>query len=81
MQLNNVGIMNFLEKDDLAVGPLGVGWMLEGIEYFLQGLGLSRLLIGHLPYYPVGSAADLFYDGVSFKNVGLDFLWHFLFII
>ena len=24
MQLNDVGIMNFLEEDDLAVGPLGV---------------------------------------------------------
>ena len=33
-QLDYVWMLKLLEQDDLAICSLGIGWMLEGIEYF-----------------------------------------------
>jgi hypothetical protein len=67
-------VLKLLEKDDLAVGSLGISRMLEGIEYFFEGQGLACFLISDFPNDTIGSAAYFFEDGVSFKDVGFYFL-------
>jgi hypothetical protein len=53
---DDVGVaVELLQEDDFAVGALGVGGVLEGVEYFLQGHHLLGLLIDGLPDHAVGS--------------------------
>lgn len=79
-QPHDIRMLKLLEKDDFSIGPLGVGGMLESIEYFFEGKGLSCFLISDFPDDSIGSASNFFEDGVSLKDVGFYFLWHFLFI-
>ena len=49
-------VLQFVEEGNLAEGALGVGGVLECIEYFLEGEGLSGLAVGDLPDVSVGSS-------------------------
>lgn len=40
VELDDVGVVEFLEEDDLAEGALGVGGMLESIEDLLESKGV-----------------------------------------
>lgn len=40
VQLDDVGVVELLQEDDLAEGALGIGGMLEGIEDLLEGKGV-----------------------------------------
>ena len=64
MEVDYVGVVDFLEDGDLSVGPLGVGGVLEGVEYFLKCEDLPRLLALDLPDVPVGARAEFFEDFV-----------------
>lgn len=41
VELDDVGVIEFLEEDDLAEGALSVGGMLESIEDLLESKGVS----------------------------------------
>lgn len=40
VELDDVGVVEFLEEDDLAEGALGVGGMLKSIEDLLESKGV-----------------------------------------
>lgn len=40
VELDDVGVVEFLEEDDLAEGALGVGGMLESIEDLFESKGV-----------------------------------------
>ena len=65
VQLDDVGVVEFLQQDDLAEGALRVGGMLEGIEDLLEGQRVSGLFISHFPDVAVSPAPYLF-DQVVF---------------
>lgn len=72
VQLDDVRVLQLLQDLDLAVGPLRVGGVLEGIEYLLEGVDP---LDGFLLYFPdvaVGSRAHLLEDGETFKQMAFD---------
>lgn len=60
MEFNNIGMAEFVEENNFAVGPLGVGGMLEGVEYFFQSKDFACPFICDFPDMAIGSAADLF---------------------
>lgn len=74
LELDHVGVVQFLKEDDLSVGALGISRVLEGIEDLLEGEGLSCLAISNLPDDTVGSASDLLDDCISLEHMGFYFL-------
>jgi hypothetical protein len=76
VELDDVGVVQLPQDLDLPICPLGVGGVLEGVEYLLQGINLFRSLLFDLPNMPVRSRAHFFNDckateDVSFKKVSI----------
>lgn len=72
VQIDDVGMApEFAEEHDFAVGALGIGSVLEGIEDFLEGDCLLGFLVDGLPDHSVGSLAQLLEDLVLLEDVGL----------
>ena len=59
MKLDYVGMVELVQEDDFAESALGIGGVLERIEYFLEGESLVGFFISYFPDVPVGSAAKL----------------------
>jgi len=81
MQLDDVGVRQFMQIHDLAIGPLSVDRMLERIKYFFKSQGLVRLSVCHLPNVAVCSGAHFFCEGVTSQHVMFDFFRHFLWLV
>lgn len=81
MKLDYVGMVELVQEDDFAESALGVGGVLERIEYFLEGEGLVGFFIGYFPDMPVGSAAQLLHQGVFPKDMVLYLFAHFLYFL
>ena len=78
MQFDDVGVGQFVQIYDLAIGPLGVDRVLKGIEYFFQGQGLVCFAVDYLPNVSVCTRAHLFGEGVAGQHVMFNFFRHFL---
>lgn len=77
VQADDVGVLQLHQEHDLAVGSLGVGRIIKGIEVLLEGFYFLGFAVGHLVDMPIGAAADLLDDLVLGQHVGLHFLRHF----
>jgi hypothetical protein len=56
LETHNVGVpVKFTQEDDLTEGPLCIGWILEGIEYFFNCNNIFSFLVICLPYDTIGS--------------------------
>jgi hypothetical protein len=66
VQFDDVGVVEFVQEDNFAVGPLRVGGVLEGIEDLLEREHLAGFFVGDLPDVAVGAAAQLFGQSVTF---------------
>lgn len=71
-QFDNVGVVQLLEDLDFAVGALGVGGVLEGIEDLLESEDALGGLLLDLPDVAVGTRADLLEDVEATQDVRLD---------
>lgn len=60
MQLNDVGVIELLQEGYLSEGPLGVGWVLEGIENLFEGEDVTRFFISGFPDVAVGATSHFF---------------------
>ena len=67
-------MIDFLKKDDLSVGSLGVGGVLEGIEDLLEGQSLSSLSVSDFPDNSIGSTTYLLDDFIF-----LEYMWFYFF--
>lgn len=54
-------MIEFMQKNNLSIGSLGISRMLEGIEYFFEGQYLPSLSISYLPNMTVSPTANFFY--------------------
>ena len=78
LQANNVLVtVQFLQKDYLSEGPLGIGGILECVEVLLECDNLLGTLVNGLPHDTVGTFTEFLNDLVLFKHVSFDFLCHF----
>jgi hypothetical protein len=75
-QFYDVGVREFHQEHDFAVGALCVGGVIEGVEVFLKGFDASCFLVRHLPDVTVGAAADLLVDVEPGQDVRLYLLAH-----
>lgn len=60
VQFDNVGMIEFMQKYDLSIGPLGVCGMLESIKYFFESEDISGFFVVDFPDMPIGSTANFF---------------------
>jgi hypothetical protein len=74
LQLHYVRVLEFLQEHYLAVGPLRVSRVLEGVEVFLQSEKLAALPILHLPDDAVSTTTDFLDDFEAFAYVRLNLL-------
>lgn len=65
-------MLQLLEYFDFAVSALGVGGMLEGVEYFFEGVDLFTELVLYLPNMTVRAGSNLLEDGELGEDVRLD---------
>ena len=74
LQRDYVRVLDFVEEHHLAVGALGVCWVLEGIEIFFQGVDSFVFFVDNFPHDSVGSAAYFFDNLESLEDVWFDFI-------
>ena len=72
-------MVKLLKESDLSEGSLGIGGVLERIEYLLQGQSLTRFFISDFPHDSIGSTSYFLDDVVATQNMGFDLLAHFLY--
>lgn len=72
VELDDVGMLELLQNLDLAVGALGVGGVLEGVEDLLQSHHLLRPLVLHLPHVTVSARTHLLQHVEPTEDVALD---------
>lgn len=65
VQLDDIWVGEFMQKDDFPVGSLGVGGVLKGIEYFFESHDLIGFFISNFPHVSIGTASNLFDEIVS----------------
>jgi hypothetical protein len=49
VEFDDVGMVEFVEEDNFSVGALGIGGVLEGIEYFFECEGFPSFFIIDFP--------------------------------
>ena len=78
LQANNVLVtVQFLQKDNLSEGPLGIRGILESVKILLERDNFLGTLVNSLPHDTVGTFTEFLNDLVLLKNVSFDFLRHF----
>ena len=78
VQLDDVGVFDIVQKGDLSEGSLGIGRVLESIEYFFQSYHSFCFLIDSFPNVSICSRSYLSYKFVSQQYVLLNLLGHIL---
>ncbi len=81
MQLHNVLVFELFEEHNLAVGPLGVGGVLERVEYLLQSHHLLSFFLLHPPDVSISSTTDLPHNLKPPEDVLLNFVAHELYYL
>ena len=69
-------VIDLLQEHDLPKRPLRICGVLESIVTLFQSDHLSTFLVDGLPYYPVGSLAQLLHHIVLPQHVPIDLLTH-----
>lgn len=72
VESDDVGMLQLFEYFDFAVGALGVGGMLEGVEYFFKSVDPFTELVLYLPNVAVRSGSYLLEDVELGEDVRLD---------
>lgn len=78
MEFDDIGMIKFVEEDNLSVGSLGICGMLESIEYFFECQSLISFFIGNLPDMPIGSTSYFLDKCVFFQHMIFDLFAHIL---
>ena len=81
MQLHDILVFELFEEHNLAVGPLGVGGVLERVEYLLQSHHFLSLFLFHAPHVSVCSTTYLPYNLKPPEDVLLNFVAHQLYYL
>ena len=81
VHFDDVGVGQFMQIYDLAIGSLGVDRVLKGIEYFFQGQGLVCFAVDDLPNVSVCTWAHLLGEGIAGQYVMFNFFCHFLWLV
>lgn len=68
-----------MEEDNFAVGSLGIGGVLKGIEDFLEGKDLAGFFVSYFPDVTVSAASHLFYESVFLEDVIFDLICHYFY--
>ena len=76
MQLDYVRVVKLGQDHQLSIGSLSISGVLEGVEYFLEGVGGFGATIDGLPYMTVRPAAHQFFRFVKTENVLFDLFTH-----
>ena len=78
MHFDYIGVIELMEENYLSVGSLSISGMLKGVKDLFQSHGLAGRFVSNFPDMAVRAATNLFDECIFFKDVGLDFLCHFL---
>ena len=74
MKFDDVGVLCFFKYGDLSEGSLGIGSVLESLEYFLEGISFFIGLMEDFPDVSIGTGAKFFDNLVRVQDGGLDSL-------
>lgn len=77
-QAHNVGMVQFLQVPNLAVGLLRVGCVAKRLVYFFERTGRPCFFIASFPHLPVCTLAHLLQDLEIAKHAAVDCVVHLL---
>ena len=72
VKLNDIGVFRLFEDLDFAVGTLGVGGVLEGVEDFFEGVYFFSGFLLYFPDVAIRARAHFFNDIEAAKDVAFD---------